>query len=115
MKPKGTFTVRRIADLVKQGEGLALEFKRSTGELKEAMKTLCAFLNGTGGTVLVGVWPSGKIEGQDVSDQTLRDIAQASDRIARTANTAGRTHLPTVSPSRTLTATRSFAFSKPPA
>ena len=80
MNPKGTFTVRRIADLVKQGEGLALEFKRSTGELKEAMKTLGAFLNGTGGTVIVGVWPSGKIEGQDVSEQTLHDIAQASDR-----------------------------------
>jgi len=55
MNPKGTFTVLGIADLVKQGEGSALEFKRSTGELKEAMKTLCAFLNGTGGTVLVGV------------------------------------------------------------
>ena len=58
----------------------ALEFKRSTGELKEAMQTLCAFLNGAGGTLLFGVRPDGRIEGQQVSDQTLRDIAQAADR-----------------------------------
>jgi ATP-dependent DNA helicase RecG len=88
MNAKGTFTIRKIAELVKQGEGPALEFKRSTGELKEAMLTLCAFLNGSGGTVLVGVRPNGRIEGQDVSDQTLRDIAQASDRFEPAAHVA---------------------------
>ncbi len=43
---------KQLAALVKEGEGPALEFKRSTGELKEGMRTLCAFLNGSGGTVL---------------------------------------------------------------
>jgi ATP-dependent DNA helicase RecG len=57
-----------------------LEFKRSTGELKDGMQALCAFLNGSGGTVLFGVRPDGGIEGQDVSDKTLREIAQAADR-----------------------------------
>jgi len=71
---------KQLAALVKQGEGTALEFKRSTGELKEGMQTLCAFLNGSGGTVLFGVRPDGIIEGQDVSDRTLRDIAQTTDR-----------------------------------
>ncbi|MBI5722510.1 MAG: putative DNA binding domain-containing protein [Planctomycetes bacterium] len=71
---------KQLAMLVKQGEGPALEFKRSTGELKEGMQTLCSFLNGSGGTVLFGVRPDGTIEGQAVSDQTLRDIAQAADR-----------------------------------
>jgi ATP-dependent DNA helicase RecG len=33
-----------------------------------------------GGTVLFGVKPDGAIEGQEVSDQTLRDIVQAADR-----------------------------------
>jgi ATP-dependent DNA helicase RecG len=71
---------KQLAALVKEGEGPTLEFKRSTGELKEGMQTLCAFLNGSGGRVLFGVRPEGTIEGQAVSDQTLRDIAQAADR-----------------------------------
>jgi ATP-dependent DNA helicase RecG len=70
---------KQLAALVKEGEGPALEFKRSTGELKEGMQTLCAFLNGSGGMVLFGVRPEGTIEGQVVSDQTLRDVAQAAD------------------------------------
>jgi ATP-dependent DNA helicase RecG len=70
----------RLTAMVAEGEGPALEFKRSTGELKEAMLTLCALLNGVGGTVLFGVRPDGRIVGQQVSDQTLRDIAQAADR-----------------------------------
>ena len=71
---------KQLAALVEEGEGPALEFKRSTGELKEGMQTLCAFLNGSGGMVLFGVRPEGTIEGQGVSDQTLRDVAQAADR-----------------------------------
>ena len=89
---------KQLAALMKEGEGPALEFKRSTGELKECMQTLCAFLNGSGGMVLFGVRPEATIEGQGVSDQTLRDIAQAADRfeppahvsIHRIKVTAGR-------------------------
>jgi ATP-dependent DNA helicase RecG len=73
-------TAKRLAALVRQGEGPVLEFKRSTGELKKGMQTICAFLNGSGGTVLFGVRPDGTIEGQAVSDRTLRDVAQAADR-----------------------------------
>jgi len=71
---------KQLAALVKEGEGPALEFKRSTGELKEGMQTLCAFLNGSGGVVFFGVRPDDEAEGQEVSDQTLRDVAQAADR-----------------------------------
>ncbi len=71
---------KQLAVLVEEGEGPALEFKRSTGELKEGMRTLCAFLNGSGGLVLFGVRPEGTIDGQVVSDKTLRDVAQAADR-----------------------------------
>jgi hypothetical protein len=71
---------KQLAALVQEGEGGALELKRSTGELKEGMQSLCAFLNGSGGMVLFGVRPSGAVEGQEISDQTLRDIAQAADR-----------------------------------
>jgi len=52
---------------LRQGESATLEFKRSTGEVKEGLQTLCAFLNGSGGTVLFGIQPYGTIEGQLVS------------------------------------------------
>ena len=77
---------KQLATLVKEREGPALEFKRSTGEMKEAMQTQCAFLNGSGGMVLFGVRPDGVIDGQVVSDRTLRDIAQAADRFEPSAH-----------------------------
>ncbi len=83
-------SAKQLGVLVKQGEGPALEFKRSTGELKEGMQTLCAFLNGSGGRVLFGVRPDGTINGQEVSDQTLRDVAQASDRFEPPAHVSIR-------------------------
>jgi len=64
-----------LRQLIAQGESETLELKRSTAELRRAGETLCAFLNGEGGQVLIGVAPDGKIIGQQVSDNTLRDIA----------------------------------------
>ncbi len=64
-----------IEALVAKGESETLELKRSTGELRRAGETLCAFLNGEGGHVVIGVAPDGRILGQQVSDSTLRDIA----------------------------------------
>jgi ATP-dependent DNA helicase RecG len=72
--------VADIENLAGQGESETLEFKRSTGELREAMQTLCAFANGSGGIVLIGVRSDGKIVGQQVTEQTLHDIAAARDR-----------------------------------
>lgn len=75
----GAVSLRR---LVQRGEGPTLEFKRSTGQLREAMKSLCGMLNATGkGRVLFGVWDDGKILGQAVSEGTQRDIATASRRL----------------------------------
>ena len=45
------------------------------------METLCAFLNNAGGTILFGVTDKGKIIGQELSDKTKRDIAEAIRRI----------------------------------
>jgi predicted HTH transcriptional regulator len=41
--------------LAKQGESSDLEFKTSTAKLHNAFETVCAFLNGSSGTVLIGV------------------------------------------------------------
>ena len=68
-------TLATLQSLIAQGESETLEFKRSTAELKRAGETLCAFLNGDGGKVLVGVGPDGKTVGQEVADSTLRDLA----------------------------------------
>ncbi|HAH07496.1 MAG TPA: hypothetical protein DCM05_13415 [Elusimicrobia bacterium] len=70
-------TLKDLRRLAAQGEGPRLEFKRSTGELQEALQTACAFMNGLGGRILVGVKPDGTLAGQQVSDKTLRDIAHA--------------------------------------
>jgi integrase len=60
----------------KEGESETLEFKKSSGQLPRVGETLCAFLNGHGGAVLIGVAPDGRVLGQAVSDGTLQDIAQ---------------------------------------
>jgi hypothetical protein len=42
--------------------------------------TLCAFMNGRGGQVLVGVRPDGSVVGQTIADKTLQDLAQVLRR-----------------------------------
>jgi len=72
--------ISNLAELVARGESATLELKRSTGELREAMQTLCAFANGKGGHVIIGAKPSGELVGQQVSEQTLHEIAAARER-----------------------------------
>ncbi len=70
-----TLSTSMLKSLIVQGESETLEFKRSTAELRRAGETLCAFLNGEGGQVVIGVAPNGKINGQQVSDNTMREVA----------------------------------------
>jgi len=86
--PTAPAIARELIQLLKQGESRTLEFKRSTGELREGLQTVCGFLNGSGGLVLFGVRPDGRPEGQEVSDHTLREIAQALDRFEPPVNPA---------------------------
>jgi ATP-dependent DNA helicase RecG len=58
------------------GESETLEFKRTTGERREAVRSLCAMLNNRGGRVLFGVEADGRVIGQQVSDHTIEEIAQ---------------------------------------
>ena len=54
-----------------------LEFKKSTGELKEAMISIASILNKHGiGTLYFGVKPNGDVIGQDVSESSLRDVSR---------------------------------------
>lgn len=71
-------TIDDIQKLIDQDESVTLELKKSTGELKDAMHTACAFLNTDGGWLIFGVTPtSRRILGQDVNDNTQREISQA--------------------------------------
>ena len=54
-----------------------VEFKRSTGEHREAMESIASILNKHGkGTLYFGVANDGEVVGQDVSDKTLRSISR---------------------------------------
>jgi ATP-dependent DNA helicase RecG len=70
-------TLEELKRLVADGEGERLECKETTGQRGEACRTLCAFLNGDGGTVVFGVSRGGKLTGQLMSDETKRDLARA--------------------------------------
>ena len=55
-----------------------VEFKKSTGELKEGIISIAAILNKHGsGDLYFGVKNNGDVIGQDISDTTTRDISQA--------------------------------------
>lgn len=69
-----------LEKMVQNGESETLELKKSTSVLMSAGETICGFLNGKGGDVLFGVSAEGKIVGQHVTDNTLREIAELIKR-----------------------------------
>ncbi|MGB4781256.1 helix-turn-helix domain-containing protein, partial [Candidatus Methylomirabilis sp.] len=69
-------TPDQIASWAASGESETMEFKRTTGERREAVRTLCAMLNHRGGRVLFGVDVDRRVTGQQVSDHTIEEIAQ---------------------------------------
>ena len=69
--------MREISELILGGESESVEFKKSTGSLREGIETICAFANHQGGYLLFGVEDSGAVVGQQVTDDTLKNIANA--------------------------------------
>lgn len=75
-------TNAEIQELIKKDETRTLELKKSTGELKDAMHTVCAFLNTSGGCVLLGITSASlQVIGQQVTDNTRREIARELTKI----------------------------------
>ena len=54
-----------IEQVLKQPEGKQLEFKRDLSSPKPIMKTLTAFANTAGGTLIIGITDSGEVIGVD--------------------------------------------------
>lgn len=72
------WNVEDIKHLISSGESNSLELKETTGQLSRGMESGCAFMNSSqGGYLLFGVTDKGNIIGQEVSDKTKRDVAEA--------------------------------------
>lgn len=64
----------KVERLVENDESQTVEFKATTGQRREAAKTLSAMLNGQGGSVLFGVTPDRRVTGQQIGHRTLEDM-----------------------------------------
>ena len=73
--------LEELKNLVTAGETDKLEFKRSTGQRTEALKTVCAMLNASGGFLLFGVDDQKNIIGQQVTARTQESIANEINKI----------------------------------
>ena len=57
-------TPKYIEQMIKQGEGLTMEFKQAREKLnRNVYETICAFLNRQGGVLLLGVADNGRVTG----------------------------------------------------
>lgn len=66
-----SMTINDIKTLIASDELRTLELKKTTGELKDGMHSLCAMLNSDGGYVIFGIASKSlKIIGQMVTDNT---------------------------------------------
>lgn len=82
-------TIDDIRNIIKGGESITLELKKTTGELKDAMRSACALLNTDGGWLIFGVTPNTlKIVGQNVTDNTQRELSEALSGLEPAVNTS---------------------------
>jgi len=80
----------KIAGLLRQGEGIEIEFKTAQFQLnKDIFDSICAFLNRKGGHLLLGVNDSGKVEG------VIEDcIPEMINNLITSANNPGKLNPP---------------------
>lgn len=78
--------LQQLSRMILEGESNTLEFKKSSANLKKIAETLCAFLNGKGGTVLIGITDKGNIVGQHITDHTKQEIASILRKFEPSAN-----------------------------
>lgn len=69
--------IESLSDLIQKGESENVEFKKSTSLLREAIETICSFANGHGGYLIFGIDDDGTVLGQQISDDTIGNIANA--------------------------------------
>ncbi|QJD80527.1 ATP-binding protein [Spirosoma rhododendri] len=74
-------TRNQLDDLIARGEGTQLEFKRTISAAHRIARTLAAFANTAGGTLLIGVADDGRIVGVSSEPREMHRIEEAIDRL----------------------------------
>lgn len=62
-------TENNILNRIKQGEGIHLDFKHSISDTKKIARSLTAFANSEGGSLLIGVRDNGSIAGMNSEEE----------------------------------------------
>ena len=75
-------------NLIAQGEGQGIEFKRSLAELETGVRTVASMANADGGHVLFGVRKDGTILGVEIGTQTKERVVQAVATAETSASSA---------------------------
>ena len=73
--------IKQITALAAQAESETLELKATTGTRREAVRTVCAFLNQGAGKVLFGVTADGTLIGQQIGERTIEELSEEIRRI----------------------------------
>ena len=74
-------TRNQLDDLIGQGEHTRLEFKRSLSSAYRIARTLAAFANTSGGTLLIGITDGGKTVGVASEYREMVKIEEATDKL----------------------------------
>jgi ATP-dependent DNA helicase RecG len=74
-----------LQKIVVKRESDTIEFKKPTNAWNRVGETLCAFLNGRGARVFIGIRPEGRIVGQQISDNTQQEVAGMLSRFEPSA------------------------------
>ena len=75
-------TIEHIKTIIAKGEGLTVEFKKAKHQLPNNLfETVCAFLNRSGGEIILGVQDDTTIDGVDenIAEQLCKEIANLSN------------------------------------
>lgn len=71
--------IHDVKSLIEEGEGFELEFKRKVSSPEKIAKTICAFANTKGGTMLFGVDDDGSLVGVESEKSEVDLLKQAGD------------------------------------
>lgn len=74
-----------IRKLILQGEGTSLDFKKTISNKEKIAKSLVAFANNKGGTLLIGVADDGTIKGVKSEEEEKYMITRAAHQYCRPA------------------------------
>ncbi|GAB3988540.1 hypothetical protein GCM10028807_11420 [Spirosoma daeguense] len=74
-------TRNQLDDLISLGENNRLEFKRQLSSAYRIARTLAAFANSTGGTLLIGIADDGRIVGVPAEFREISKLEEATERL----------------------------------